>query len=146
MEEIKKKNTKRKGERKENKCVHELVRNGFSVFFKSCTVKRGPFFIGLDFADLFDVVAARPAARQPYNQWLFISVKNKKADSSFGDHRDKIREWASKYLPIEASVQLWCGITIKENGHDRSAWRIWNIGKSKEDDNSYVVKEKEVSI
>jgi hypothetical protein len=65
--------TKKKGERAELRCKHELEKEGWIVVFKSCTVRRGPCFIGLDFADLFDVVAIKNGLKKI---WKFISVEH----------------------------------------------------------------------
>ena len=144
--EKKKKNTKKKGQKKETLCANELVRNGFKVFYKSTTVKRGPFWIGLDFADLFDVIVARRLPRPPYCEWILVSVKNWADRSSFGEERDKIRKWASEYLLIGMKAQLWATKKIKENGRERRAWRIWHIGASKDEDREIIFKEGEVEL
>jgi len=51
--------TKSKGQKKENICANELKACGWKILHKSCTVKRGPFWVGLDFGGVGDVVASR---------------------------------------------------------------------------------------
>jgi len=71
--------TKLKGQKKELLCAHDLEADGYRVVFKSCTVKRGPMFVGLDFADLFDVVAVKGTT------WKFVSCKHHGSGAIYED-------------------------------------------------------------
>ena len=87
-------NTHKKGQRKELLCQKELQKDGYEVFFKSCTVKRGPRFFGLDFADIFDVIGAK---HDDFGiEWKFISCKH--AGSNGGlVHLNEIAAFKAKY-------------------------------------------------
>lgn len=110
-------NKKKKGERKELLCKKELEKEGWTVVFKSCTVKRGPCFVGLDFADLFDVVAVKqekvPSYQISYPEkfmgfWKFISVKHySSAQTKYPQHQEEIRKFREKYLLIGMFFELW---------------------------------------
>lgn len=95
--------TKQKGQKKELLCAKELASQGYFIAFRAFTVKRGPFFVGVDFGDVFDVVALK------YQDWRFISC-------SFVSHEaEKIKaveEFKSKYYSTEDTsmtfeVWLW---------------------------------------
>lgn len=95
-------NKKKKGERKELLCKKELEKEGWTVVFKSCTVKRGPFFVGLDFADLFDVVAVKD------KNWRFVSVKHYgSAQTKFPEHHAQIRKFRHEHGLDGMSFELW---------------------------------------
>ena len=102
-------NTKKKGQKKELLCAHALEAEGYFIAFRAFTVKRGPFFVGVDFADTFDVVGIRPINGQTYDflpHWRFISC-------SFASHRSE------KIAAVEKFK--------KEMGIDsiRFAWEVW---------------------
>lgn len=97
--------TKKKGQAKELLCKKELEKEGFIVVFKSCTVKRGPCFIGLDFADLFDVVAIKNGLKKI---WKFISVKHYgSAQTKYPQHQEEIRKFKRDYGTINMDFELW---------------------------------------
>jgi hypothetical protein len=90
--------TKLKGQKKETMCAHSLVSEGYWIVFKSCTVKRGPFFVGLDFADCIDVIGVRGY------DWIFVSCTYAGHES---DHRKAILEFKTKHYLTGMSFQLW---------------------------------------
>jgi hypothetical protein len=102
-------NTKQKGQRKELLCAKELQKDGYFIAFRSFTVKRGPCFVGVDFADTFDVVALRP--QQDINghisklaEWRFISC-------SFASHRAEkiaaVKRFKELYGLLENDYEVW---------------------------------------
>jgi hypothetical protein len=96
-------NTKKKGQRKELFAQKVLESEGWTVGFKSHTIKLGPIFKGYDFFDLFDVVAVRE------KEWKLVSVKHySTAQTKYPDHQDKIREFALLHgIFPSMSFELW---------------------------------------
>ena len=86
-------NRKKKGQRKELLCAKALEKEGYTIFFKSRTVKQGPIYVGLDFADLFDIVGAKKG--EMGISWIFVSVKHK---SSYREsHLSHVARFVSEY-------------------------------------------------
>ena len=126
-------NTKNKGQRKETVCANELKKAGFFIAFKACTVRRGPFFVGLDFGDVFDVVGIKSVPVIGYTRdiefyrphWKFISC-------SFVSHRAEkiaaVKAFKEKYglhslTPsnglMEFEVHLWTPARYRGRGTAR---------------------------
>jgi hypothetical protein len=91
-----------------------LMAEGHIILFKSCTVKRGPCFVGLDFADLFDIVSVYykvfPILENEVIQprWLFLSLKHEGSDNGgLTQHREMIREFAKENGLPGMSFELW---------------------------------------
>ena len=107
--------TKKKGQAKELLCKKELEKEGWTVVFKSCTVKRGPCFVGLDFADLFDLVGVKTellrndiGLNQTLGFWKFVSVKHySSAQTKYPQHQEDIRKFKEKYILFGMSFELW---------------------------------------
>jgi len=101
-------NTHKKGQSKELLCQKELEANGWNVVFRSYTIKMGPIFKGIDFADLFDVVAIKDFT------WRFISVKNDGKMRKEGNaHILDIKNFREKHMApahsscVGFSTELW---------------------------------------
>jgi len=131
--------TKSKGARKELLCAHALEKDGFVVIFKSCTVKRGPFFVGLDVADLFDVIAVKSSVTQFESkiggffhlmQWKFVSVKNWSDGRKHPQHQEDIKKFKASYCLEGMSFELWLWQKPRYRGRgkdkhfEQSHWEI----------------------
>ena len=115
--------TKSKGASKELLAKHELEHDGWRVIFKSCTVKRGNFFVGLDVADLFDLIAIHddPPA------WKFISVKNWADGRKHPQHRDEIFAFKVKYGLVGMAFELWLWFPSRYRGRGKN--KHWEIAR-----------------
>ena len=91
-------NRARKGKTKELAAKHELEEKGWRIIFKSYTLKLGPIFKGIDFADLFDIVAIKDY------EWLFLSVSHLNAHPR--SHLTEIIKFAEEH-GVAGSYQLW---------------------------------------
>lgn len=140
-------NTKQKGQKKELLCAKKLASEGYFIAFRSFTVKRGPCFVGVDFADTFDVVGIKsvpvyspwstqkPEFYRPH--WKFVSC-------SFSSHRAEkvtaVEEFRKKYalqslLPknglMEFEVWLWNKARFRGRGKDKyfdqAHWEIIQV-------------------
>lgn len=127
-------NKKKKGERKELLCKKELEKEGWTVVFKSCTVKRGPCFVGLDFADLFDVVAVKceqiptynPINRKNISYWKFVSVKHySSAQTKYPQHQEDIRKFRNNYLLFGMDFELWIWNAPAWRGRGKN--KTWSV-------------------
>lgn len=97
-------NKKKKGERKELLAKKQLEKEGWTVVFKSCTVKRGPCFVGLDFADLFDVIGLD----KHHKSWKFVSVKHySSAQTKYPQHQQEIKDFATTHGLVGMIFELW---------------------------------------
>ena len=120
-------NTRKKGLRKELLCSKILEQNGWEIVFRSTTVKRGPCWIGLDFANLFDVVAIKPTTKEliyPLMRpdWRLISVKHS-TSGRFTETREKLLDFKNRYAPPGVNVELWIWHPAKMRG--RGVGKIW---------------------
>ena len=97
--------SKLKGQKKELLAQKQLEAEGYTVFFKSHTIKQGPIYRGYDFADLFDLVAAKSNFPDD-DEWKFISVKHHNS-SGLGAHKDAIKEFADKFRNPFHQYELW---------------------------------------
>lgn len=94
--------TKKKGQSKELLCAKTLQAEGYSIFFRSFTVRQGPIFRAYDFANIFDVIAGDPIS----GVWRFISVKHYDSDGGV-PHREAIRKFAETYGKEGMSFEIW---------------------------------------
>ncbi len=95
-------NKKKKGQRKELLAQKELEKEGWRVVFRAYTLKRGPIYVGIDFGDLFDVVAISE------HGWRFISVKHySSAQTKYPEHQEEIRQFANKHGLSGMGFELW---------------------------------------
>jgi hypothetical protein len=69
-------NRTKKGLSKELLCANTLKKAGWKIFFRGHTMKQGPFFVGIDFGDVGDVVAGRRQPGQPAERTV-ISCKHR---------------------------------------------------------------------
>lgn len=123
-------NTKNKGQRKETLCANELKKDGYFIAFKACTVKRGPFFVGLDFGDVFDVVAlfSRDYPEKNYKEivWKFISC-------SFASHRAEkiaaVKKFKETYDCETDSHEYWVWIWTPARYRGRGTARHFEQAK-----------------
>lgn len=106
-------NTKQKGQRKELMVEEEMHAEGRTVVFRSFTIKRGPIYIGVDFADLFDVVAVRG------RNYSFISSKH----GTHGENSQHFRD-IQAYAEISgweyASFEIWCWQASRWTGRGKN--------------------------
>lgn len=115
-------NTKQKGQRKETLCANELKKDGYFIAFKSCTVKRGPFFVGLDFGDIFDVIGIK------YQDWRFVSC-------SFASHKtekiDAVKDFKFHYsdssIEETVSFEVWLWTPARYRGRGKN--KHWETAK-----------------
>jgi len=94
-------NTKKKGQKKETECSNLLKTKGYKIVFKGRTVKQGNFWVGTDFADLFDVIGILGT------HWIFVSVKHYQKSGKFQQHQQDINEFATKHGLSGMSFELW---------------------------------------
>jgi len=122
--------TRKKGIRVEIRCQKQLESEGYTVFFRSHTIKCGPIFRGYDFADLFDVIAVRLIEMRGFNvlapEWLFISDKTHNS-SGLGQHKDSIKAFAEKWGLHNMRFELWRW--KKPNFYGRGKARAWCKGE-----------------
>jgi len=106
---------KKKGDSKENKAKKLLIKEGHTILFKSCTVKRGPMYLGLDFGDLYDLVTLKQE-RFPILEnemmhpiWYFTSVKHyqKSGGAGIAAHKRAIIEFKEKNGLPGMVFELW---------------------------------------
>jgi len=97
-------NTKKRGQKRELEAEKILKKQGYTVFFRSQTVKRGPFWHANDFADYFDLVAAK-TRHTLHPIWKFISVKS--STQGHGKHKKQLKEWERAYWFMGLKVELW---------------------------------------
>jgi hypothetical protein len=116
---------KAKGQKKEALCSKVLVSEGYWIVFKSCTVKRGPFWVGLDFADCIDVIGVR-IVKVP--EWMFVSCTYV---SHAAERRGTIKKFADEYRMPGMVFQLWVWHPAKWCGR----------GKAKHFESAHWVKE-----
>jgi len=123
--------SKVKGQKKELLAQKILESEGWTVFFRSHTVKFGPFFKGLDFADLFDLVASRIVDGMP--EWIFLSVKHlgshgggKGRTDGTSDQIARIIAFRVAYGLPSMSFQIW--FWKKPGFYGRGKKRVWNPG------------------
>ena len=90
-------NSKKKGQRKETRCANELKAAGYTILFKSYTMRLGPYFKTTDFADLYDVVAITPGLLR------FISCKHE-TSGSIAEDRRRIEAFVKEYAEDRKSV------------------------------------------
>lgn len=97
-------NTHKKGQRKELLCSKELELEGFKTVFRSYTIRMGPIFRGIDFADSFDVIGINEKTRT----WKFVSVKHYgSAKTNYPDEQEKIKLFAIKSGLPGSFFELW---------------------------------------
>lgn len=96
-------NTHKKGQKKELLCQKQLEAEGWITLFRSYTIKMGPIFRGIDFAQLFDVIACHEKERR----WKFISVKNYSNSTNHLSHRVDIHAFAQTHGLPNSSFELW---------------------------------------
>ena len=115
-------NTKQKGQKKELLCAKDLASQGYFIAFRSFTVKRGPCFVGVDFGDVFDVVALKPKTYGETPQWKLVSC-------SYVSHRAEkiaaVKAFKEKFdlIPdMDFEVWLWCPAHWSGRGNNK----IWN--------------------
>jgi len=118
-------NTKQKGQRKELLCAKELASQGYFIAFRSFTVKRGPCFVGVDFGDVFDVVAMKPWTLHQTPVWKFVSC-------SFASHRaekvNAVRKFKITYaLAPDMEFEVWLWTPSRHRG--RGAKKHWEQAK-----------------
>jgi len=119
--------TKLKGQNKELMCANDLKSCGYKILFKSCTVRRGPCWVGLDFADLFDVVAVNDV-----RLWRLISCKihGRHTHGYLAKDMCKIAAWAKQYGLSGMSFELWLWHEARHSGRgkkkhwERAHWEI----------------------
>jgi hypothetical protein len=104
-------NTKKLGQKKELLCANELKKRGWFIAFRSTTVKRGPFWVGLDFGDCVDVVALTRRTEHCASVWKFVSC-------TFASHRSE------KIAALTEFALEFGGIC----GHEFEVW-VWHKGK-----------------
>lgn len=127
-------NTKNKGQRKETLCANELKKDGYFIAFKACTVRRGPFFVGLDFGDTFDVVGIKrvPIYGSVTDELLGYSPHWKFVSCSFVSHRAEkiaavvkfkedfgIRDTMPKNGKMDFEVWLWTPARYRGRGKNK---------------------------
>ena len=103
--------SKQKGQKKEALAANELKKDGYTIVFKSCTVRRGPCWVGLDFADLFDVVGVKYKS-----VWRFVSCKH--ASQGHKKHREEIDDFIQRYALEGMSFEVW-------DWHKGKGWVKW---------------------
>lgn len=109
-------NKHKKGQAKELLAQKDLEKDGYRVIFRSRTIKQGPIFVGIDMADLFDVVAVKgDFGIKSWPEWKFISVKNHANPSKFLVHQEQIDSFKDNYWLQGMSFELWI--------YQRARWR-----------------------
>jgi hypothetical protein len=106
--------TKQKGQQKELLAEKMLKEMGYKVFFRSFTVKRGPCWVGLDFADQFDLVASNGW------DWRLISCKHvKNAGTGREETKEAIRKFAEEHGKKDMRFELWIWNPSKYTGRGK---------------------------
>jgi len=105
-------NTHKKGQSKELLCQKELEKDGWRVVFRSRTIKQGPIFMGIDIADLFDIVALNEG------KWRFISVKHK--SSYRKEHLELINDFRRMHGCQHMSFECWVWHPNKWEGRGKN--------------------------
>lgn len=131
-------NTKQKGQKKELLCAKELQSQGYYIAFRAFTVKRGPCFVGVDFADTFDVVALKECERGGEGpvtwvdppKWKFISC-------SFVSHKAEkvaaVEAFKDKFSPagidpgVDVSFEVWLWTPARYRGRGKE--KHWEQAK-----------------
>jgi hypothetical protein len=104
--------SKKKGQNKELRCQKALEAEGWTVGFRSMTVKFGPIYKGLDLFDLFDLLAVRQEPMRgfevPAPHWLFVSVKTYgPGHGRFAEHQRLIQKFKEDYALHNMTFELW---------------------------------------
>ena len=110
--------TKLRGQKKETMCANELKACGWKILHKSCTVKRGPCYVGLDFGGVGDVVASRKVDGVNYRMVVSCSYHEHRAEKLVEITKAKT-EWGLQNEIFE--LWLW----QKARWHGRGKGRHW---------------------
>ena len=115
----------KKGQRKEFLAKKELIKQGYTVVFKSVRRRFGM----IDFANLFDIVAISNSNKK----WKFISVKHFGDSNNYLEHQKNISSFREIYGIQGMEFELWLWKKGKWVGGSRNKswqrpdWKIVDI-------------------
>lgn len=130
-------NRKKKGDRKELRCANELKVEGYKIVFRGMTVKIGPMFKGLDFADCIDVVGCGiyrypVLAPKTYSDgtiddgktqikiWRFISCTH---EGHTAEKITALKEFADEWRLPKMMFEVWSWLPAKWKGRGKK--KVW---------------------
>ena len=112
----------KKGYGKEKLCRDTLVKEGWTIVFKSVRWRFGT----IDFAQLFDVVAVKREGIFP--SWLFVSCKHLGNSNYYLPHQEEIKRFKENYTCGDGLMRFEVWLWDKPRYQGRGIKKAWKEG------------------
>jgi len=130
-------NKSRKGWSRELQCRKELEEQGWTILFKSQSIRFGKVDFGPQNEKheeaKFDVVAVKSVPQFGVPNftpvWRFISCKHFGKSNNYLSHQQKIKEFKSRYNLGEMLFELWLWKSPRWTGRGKN--KVWQDGQWK---------------